>query len=74
MFLNTFLAGTRNVFSSRKVSSSSTLIGQAHMKHRLPSIFKNLCKNIYSTNMENSDNGIYLLSAALCSFLSLDDM
>ncbi len=44
------------------------------MKHRLPSIFKNLCKNIYSTNMENSDNGIYLLSAALCSFLNLDDM
>ncbi len=50
------------------------LIGQTHTKHRLPGIFKKLSKNIYSTNMENSDNNcIYLLSAALCSFLSLDD-
>ncbi len=24
-------------------------------------------------NMENSDKGIYLLSAALCSFFNLDD-
>ncbi len=43
-------------------------------KHQLPGIFKKLCKNIYSTNMDNSDNGIYMLSAVLCSFLRLDDM
>ncbi len=35
-----------------------TLIGQAHTKRRLPGIFRKPCKNIYSTNMENNDNGI----------------
>ncbi len=49
------------------------LIGQTHMKQRLPSVFK--CKNIHSTIMENSDDGIkLLLFAALCYFLSLIDM
>ncbi len=42
-------------------------IGQTHTKHR--SIFKKLCKNIYSTNLENSNNSIYLLFAALWSEL-----
>ncbi len=44
-----------------------------HMKYQLPNIFKKLCKNIFSMNVENSNNSIYLLSAALCSFLSLND-
>ncbi len=47
------------------------MIGQTYKKHWLPGILKSHEK---STNMENSDNGIYLLSAALCSFLSLDDL
>ncbi len=34
------------------------LIGQTRTKHRLPGIFKKPYKNIYSTNMENRDNGI----------------
>ncbi len=44
-----------------------------HTKHWLPGIFKKPCKTIYSKNMENSNKGIYLLSAVLCSFQSLDD-
>ncbi len=31
------------------------------MKHQLPGIYKKPCKHIYSTNGENSDNGINLL-------------
>ncbi len=37
-------------------------------------IFKKLCKNIHSTNMKNSDNGIYPFPATLCSFLRFDDI
>ncbi len=43
------------------------------MKHRLPSVFKKPCKNIYSTKMENRNNSIYMLSAVFWSFLSLGD-
>ncbi len=41
------------------------LIGQTHTKHWLPGIFKKPCKNIYSTNMENSDNSIYLFVCSI---------
>ncbi len=57
------------------------LIIQTHTKHRLTAFTTTFnevpWKNIYSTNMENNDNYIYsslLLPAALCSFLSLDNV
>ncbi len=41
------------------------LIGQTHTKHWLPGIFKKPCKTFYSTNMENSNNGIYLFVCSI---------
>ncbi len=44
------------------------LIGQTHMKHQLPDIFKKLCKNIYSTNKETLIMAFsYLLSGMFFS-------